>query len=108
MDGYIEIRSLPEMKRQYNLADMEENADLLNMLGSPDIKVLVHISNGKYSAEARRFLASYEKAPNKVAMVAKSPFHTLVGNFFLGINKPKSNIKLFNSKEKALGWLIEG
>lgn len=40
-----------------------------------------------------------------VAMLVKSPVSNIIGNFFLGINKPSVPTHLFVSEAKAMKWL---
>ncbi len=40
-----------------------------------------------------------------IAMLINSPGSRIIGNFFLGINKPSVPTKLFNEKNKAIEWL---
>ena len=68
---------------------------------------LVYIRNGKYSRDARKFMSEQDDLADKVAMVAKTPYQTLIGNFFLGIYKPKMKIRLFSASDKAIEWLLQ-
>lgn len=46
--------------------------------------------------------ASFQSA---VAVMINSPMSKLLGNFYLGFNKPEVPIKLFTSQADALVWL---
>lgn len=46
----------------------------------------------------------YAKA---VALLVKTPVSSIIGNFFLGLNKPSFPTKLFTEKEEAIFWLKE-
>lgn len=104
-DGIVEIHTLPEMTRIFELEDMAAIIAILleNLDKYPSL--VIYITNGKYTAEARRHITEHEPLLDKIAMVANKPMQTLVGNFFLGINKPKAQIRLFNTGEKAIKWL---
>lgn len=56
--------------------------------------------------EARDFLAkegsSYTKA---VAIIVDSPMTKIIGNFYLGLNKPTAPTKMFTEKQEALEYL---
>ena len=39
------------------------------------------------------------------ALIVNSPVSKMLGNFFLGLNKPKMPVKLFNSVEEGIKWL---
>ncbi|MCB9224122.1 MAG: hypothetical protein H6582_08110 [Crocinitomicaceae bacterium] len=104
-DGIIEVHSRPEMKERYEDYHMNENVAKIKEVNEKHSLILVFITNGKYSRDARRILSEQFDLAEKVAMIAKTPYQTLVGNFFLGINKPSINIKLFNTQKKAEAWL---
>lgn len=57
--------------------------------------------------EARDILSSEDAMVNVTvcALVADSMVGTIIGNFFLRINKPALPIKLFTNMEEAKAWL---
>jgi hypothetical protein len=63
----------------------------------------------KMSQECRRHFsgADHAKTFNKCALIVTSPISKLIGNFFLGLNRPIKPTRLFNSKEEGLKWLKE-
>jgi len=70
--------------------------------------LLVDIRNVKsVTGEARSHLAGEEgaKVTRAVALLIGSPLSRIMGNFFLGLNKPSFPSKLFTSEEEALIWL---
>jgi hypothetical protein len=40
-----------------------------------------------------------------VAIVVRTPISRVIGNFFLGSNRPVIPVRLFNSQEAAMDWL---
>jgi hypothetical protein len=42
-----------------------------------------------------------------VAILVDSPLSKVVANFFIGLNRPASPVKLFTSESEALAWLEE-
>jgi len=58
-------------------------------------------------AEARAYYSGQEVGPaiSAVAGVTKSRFAKVLGNFFMGFNKPPTPGRLFNTQEEALAWL---
>jgi hypothetical protein len=71
--------------------------------------VIVDISKAKsVGREARRYYSGPECAETTtaVALVTGSLVGRAVGNFFLGLNKPSFPLRLFNSEEEALAWLM--
>ena len=57
--------------------------------------------------ESREYFASEEvaNAISAIAMLIGSPVSRIIGNFFLGLNKPSYPIKLFTSESEAIEWL---
>ena len=70
--------------------------------------ILVDIRNIKsITAEARGYLAGEggAKFTRAVALLIDSPLSRIIGNSFLGLNKPSFPTRLFTTKEQALIWL---
>ena len=40
-----------------------------------------------------------------VALLIGNPISRMLGNFYLGLNRVASPIRLFNSEDKAISWL---
>jgi len=57
--------------------------------------------------EARELLAQkdFTHITFAKALLIQSTGHKLVGNFYLKINKPYTNTKIFSDRSKALTWL---
>ncbi len=57
--------------------------------------------------EARLFASSAEavQVVGAVALFIGSPISKVIGNFFLGINKPPYPTRLFTTEAEALSWL---
>jgi len=63
----------------------------------------------KMTQDCRNHFAGEEHAKtfSKCALIVTSPISKLIGNFFLGLNKPLKPTRLFTSKEEGLKWLKE-
>jgi hypothetical protein len=59
------------------------------------------------TAEARAYLAGREgiQVSQAVALLTGSPLSRVLGNFYLGLNKPSIPTRLFTSEEEARAWL---
>lgn len=59
------------------------------------------------SKEARDHFSMRNRkgAVNAIAVLVGSPISVVVGNFFMGLNKPAVPTKLFTTPEKAFKWL---
>ena len=42
---------------------------------------------------------------NSFAIIIESPLSRIIGNFFMGLNKPSVPAKLFNNEQDAIAWL---
>jgi hypothetical protein len=41
------------------------------------------------------------------AIIIQSPLSRVIGNFFMGLNKPRVPARLFKSEKEAVKWLKE-
>ena len=59
--------------------------------------------------EARAFFASeeYMRLCSQTALVVGSPVSRVIGNFFVGLNRPTYPCKIFDDPELAAQWLRE-
>lgn len=59
------------------------------------------------SKEAREYLASSEGTTEirAAAIVLESVFGSVLGNFFLSVNKPEMPVRIFSRKHAAIRWL---
>ncbi len=59
------------------------------------------------TAEARAYLAGREgvQVSQAVGLLIGSPVSRVLGNFYLGLNKPSVPTRLFTSEEEAQAWL---
>ena len=91
------------------LPDAIENSDSVAKLSEGKIyPMLVNLKEIKsISKEARDHFSMQNRAPgvSAIGLLIKSPASTLIGNFFLGLNKSIVPVKLFTSEEKAVLWL---
>jgi hypothetical protein len=83
------------------------SAQMVNYKPQPLLCDLTNVV--KMTQECRRHFAGEEHSEtfSKCALIVNSPVSRLIGNFFLGLNKPLKPTKLFNTKEEGLKWLQE-
>lgn len=91
------------------LEDAVENvAVTARLTGGKAVPVLVDLRRVRsQSAEARAYLAGEEatRVSCAVALVIQSPLSRVVGNFYLGFNRPAVPTRLFTSVSEARTWL---
>ncbi len=87
---------------------MEIVATRLRIFNERDYPLLI-LDQGIVSMDkdARDFFASREGSSglNSAAMVLKSVFSKVLGNFFLKVHPPHMPVRIFNEEEKAMAWL---
>ena len=91
------------------LKDAKENILAISKLANgKKVPVLVDIRGAtEATKEARKYFSNDEVAEvqSAVAMLVDSGFSKLLGNFFIGLNRPLFPIRLFMKEQEALRWL---
>ncbi len=98
-------------KPEVSLEDAREGLEALRKALARDREVkraLLDLGNGvivkrqtrKYLAQAPRVLGI-----DKAALVFHNPVQRIAASFFLGINKPEGDLKLFGDLREAEEWL---
>lgn len=92
-----------------NLEDGKESTRITSeMIKNEPLPLLCDLTNVvKMSQECRQWFAGKEHAEtfSKAALIVTSPISRIIGNFFLGLNKPLKPTRLFTNKEDAIKWL---
>ena len=90
----------------------KENVDtqerLRDDLNKAKTRVLIDMTSvTEISKEARDYFANERTASiqRATALLIGSPVSRIIGNFFMGLNKPLSPTKLFTDPRKAIQWL---
>jgi hypothetical protein len=83
------------------------SAEMVNYQPLPLLCDLTNVV--KMTQECRQHFASVEHAAtfSRAALIVTSPISKVIGNFFLGLNKPVKPTRLFTSKEEGHKWLVE-
>lgn len=78
------------------------------LIGENEYVVAVYGNHfSSISDEAKEIAAKQyaSKKRKKVALITENLAHLIIIKFFISLNKPKTNIKIFKSEEKAFAWL---
>jgi len=106
---YVHVLMKPGI--EVSLEDARESsAATLKLAGQRKIRVLVDTRPARgISRDARTHFADSKVRKYTVAqaLLIDSGPSRVMGNFFLGLNKPPFPTKLFTSEEKADAWLRE-
>lgn len=82
----------------------------LDMVKGQPLPLLCDLTNVvKMTQECRQHFAGVEhsKLFTNCALIVTSPISRIIGNFFLGANRPIKPTRLFTSKEVGVKWLKE-
>ena len=89
-----------------------ENVDaqesLRDSLNKEKTRVLIDMGDvTEISKQARDYFANERTASvqRATALLIRSPVSRVIGNFFMGLNKPISPTRLFTDPQKAIEWL---
>ena len=106
-DGIVQSQSFP--KSDQNLTDAIENvAGVAKISGGIKRPSLVDYRGiQSINREARAYYAGTEitQVQSAAALIVDTYLERIIGNFFMGINKPKQPTRLFNSEPDAIEWL---
>lgn len=105
--GFVHTRVAPGSEIQ--LQDAKANtAKVIEVSGGANYPILVDLKEIKsISKEARDHFSMRGRKPNvtAIAMLVSSPLSRIIGNFFLGLNKPTVPTRMFTSEEDAIYWM---
>ena len=91
------------------LSDAVENSQAVAELSAGEIYPMLVDLRGinSITKEARDHFSMKGRKPGilAIAMLIRSPVSSIIGNFFLGLNKSAVPTYLFTSEAKALQWL---
>jgi hypothetical protein len=109
LDGDGIVRIIANAGSVQGRADAEENMEAIKKVGLGRRRpILVDISKVKsVDAEARAVYSGPMSAEISLAsaLVVNSAIGRLIGNFFIGLNKPAAPLRLVTSEREGLAWL---
>ncbi len=105
-DGLLKTRMNPKYTDYIGIEEAKENFNAIDKISDPQSTLLMVImSNGKFTKEARSYYLSKPPIVKKTAVVARNAFFKMVANFFMGANKPNIPIRIFTNEIEAEHWL---
>ena len=69
------------------------------IIDSTEIKSITKEARDHFSMKGRKTVVS------ALAIIIKSPLSRIIGNFFMGLNKPVVPVKLVDSEKEAVKWI---
>ncbi len=102
-------RTTVKLNAEVTIKEAKENSNAVNSLYTGQSFPLLVDSRQirSISKEARDLFSLNNRSShvNSFAILIGSPLSRIIGNFFMGLNKPRVPVKLFNSEQEALVWL---
>lgn len=96
---------------EVSLEHAQENSVVVNSLYRDKKFPLIVDARGikSMTREARKHFSTEGRSTNvtSFAIIIGAPISKMIGNFFMGINKPAIPARLFTSEEEAKKWLLK-
>ncbi|WP_317897296.1 DUF7793 family protein [Aurantibacillus circumpalustris] len=108
-DGICRTKTKPMAEISIKEA-IENSAAVSSYYTDKKFPLLIDARNIKYmEREARKHFSTNGRdiKINCFAIMVKSPLSRMIGNFFMGLNKPFIPARLFDEEDKAIKWLKE-
>lgn len=106
-DGIARTVVKPDI--EIGLKEAKENTDaVFSLYTNKKFPLLIDSRNIKYiTKEARDHFSirNRETVVTSFGILIQSPLSRIIGNFFMGLNKPAVPARLFTNEEEALKWL---
>ena len=107
-DGILAFHPVPGLVLTYEVAlQVFEVGMQITECARPTMVLMQDI--GRVEREARAYFAGgeYMQLCSQTALVVGSPVSRVIGNFFVGLNRPQYPHKIFDDPELAAQWLRE-
>lgn len=101
------VRTKVKENSEIVLTDAIENSKAVNSFDNEIYPLIVDTSMAKsITKEARDYFSMKERESKVIAfaIIINSPLSKIIANFFMGLNKPRVPVQLFNNEEKAIDW----
>lgn len=103
--GVVHFKWRPGTYIDLGLAEMSVGR-IRELVAGEQLPLCVHLNGTRgVSQEARNFYQANPVGP-AMAFVATSPVARVIGNFFIGLNKPTIPTRLFDREDQAVQWLL--
>ena len=81
--------------------------DGLTLTAAPRPCLVLMQDVARVERKARDFFSSeqYLTLASQTALVVGSPISRVIGNFFVGLNRPRYPLRIFDDPRKAIEWL---
>lgn len=97
--GHMDIGIKEALENTAAVSSLFKEKKFPLLIDSRDIKYINKEARDHFSMRNR------ESVVNAMAILIQSPLSRIIGNFFMGLNKPRVPARLFTSEDEALQWL---
>lgn len=105
-DGYLEY--VWDDGAQGTVADAEESLEAVRLLSDGRRRpLLVDLRPIRSLSRDARERFGDNDLVSKAAFVVDSPLSRIVANFFFAVTRPNMETRMFNTRDDAVGWLLE-
>ena len=101
------VRTKVKLGAEVVLEDAKKNSLAVNSFSLNQYPLLIDTTAIKSITKEARDYFSMNNRDSKVvafAILINSPLSKIVANFFMGLNKPRVPVKIFNDEVKAVDW----
>lgn len=109
MGGDGICRTKTKLKAEISLKEAQENSVAVSSFyKNKKFPLLIDARDVRYmEREARKHFSTNGRdiKINCFAVMVKSPLSRMIGNFFMGLNKPAIPARLFDDENDAIAWL---
>ncbi|MFI5149909.1 MAG: hypothetical protein ACHQRM_09270 [Bacteroidia bacterium] len=107
-DGIIEIQPIPGWNDTPRLEHAIKDMECLALLNEGTLYPnLCFLADAMINREIREYYANHVPLSIGSALIVRSSFQRILGNFFIGLNKVKVPIRLFTDASEARIWLLK-
>ena len=105
-DGLLVYRAVPGLVIDHTVAIQVIEIGL-QIVDEPKPTMVLMQDIARVDREARALFASdfYDRLCSQSALVVGSPVSRVIGNFFVGLNRPKHLFRIFDDPALATAWL---
>ena len=105
-DGLLVYRAVPGLVIDHTVARQVLELGL-QIVDEPKPTMVLMQDMARVDREARALFASddYNRLCSQTALVVGSPVSRVIGNFFVGLNRPRHLFKIFDDPTLAVEWL---
>ena len=105
-DGILVYLPIPGLVLTHEVA-LQILALGLEIIDGPKPTLVLMPDMARVEREARALFASseYMRICSQTALVVGSPVSRVIGNFFVGLNRPSYPLKIFDDQQLAIEWL---